>query len=497
MAFHSGVESLRRQGDTGQIRTLVITSAAATVLGLLILVTGGKPVVSGGLLAVVCVVFLTIYRLDWGFYLFIGMVLIFDQFEVPDVGSLTYIINYFNNINTITYLPEISAGVVSPMELQLLLLLLVWFSLLAIHKNIRMVGHSIWPLAVMFFGWLLISLFNGVRDGGDTVVAMWELRALFYMGLMYFFVPQIIKTREQVHNLMWVCIAGISFKAFEGTVRFVGFGLSMGGNDALLNHEDPVFFITLLIMLAGFVVFKVKTEQKRALWILTLPILLGFYAGNRRAAYASAAVSLLTFIALLPWSVLKRFLKFLTPVGVLLTMYGFVFWGSSGRIAGPINQIRSGFVTDEDEIGERNFYSNLYRKIEDFNLAATIQKSPLTGIGFGTKYEQPLTLVAINYSLRDYMAHNNVVWLLVKIGGIGFFLFWLFLDGFALRATGILRNLTDPYLQVVCIVIIVAVINQIVAAYFDLHLVRYRTLIYLGTLMGTLPALESSSQQPT
>ena len=448
--------------------------------------------ISGGLLMSMCVVLITVYRLDWGFYLFIAMVLVFDQFEVPDIDSLTYKINYFNNINTISYLPYISSGVVSPLELHMALLLLVWFILIAVRKDVRVVGPSIWPLATMFFLWLVIMLAYGLRQGGDFVVALWELRALFYMGLMYFFVPQIIKTREQIQTLMWVCIFGIAFKAFEGTSRFVGFGLSMGGNDALLNHEDPVFFVTLLIMLAGFVVFKVKSAQKWALWLLALPILMGFYAGNRRAAYASAAVSLAAFIALLPWSAMKRFLTFFVPMIFLFGIYGAIFWGSSGRLAGPINQIRSGFVSDEEEIGERNYYSNLYRKIEDYNLAATIQISPLFGIGFGTKYEQPLALIAINYSLRDYMAHNNVIWLLVKVGAIGFFLFWFFLDSFALKATSILQRLSDPYLQVVCIVVIVAVINQIVAAYFDLHLVRYRTLLYMGTLMGTLPALESS-----
>ena len=497
MVFHSRAQSLLRERHSEQLRPLIVATAVSVGFALVILLTGGRVMISGGLLAVGCVVFLTLYRLDWGFCLFIGMVLIFDQFEIPDIDSLTYKVNYFNNINTISYLPYISSGVVSPLELHLVLLLLVWFILLAVRRDVMVVGPSIWPLAVTFFAWLLIMLAYGLKEGGDFVIALWELRALFYMGLMYFFVPQIIRTRNQIQTLMWVCIVGVSFKAFEGTARFVGFGLNMGGNDALLNHEDPVFFVTLLIMLAGFVLFKVKSAQKGVLWMLTLPILIGFYAANRRAAYASAAVSLFTFIALLPWSMLKRFGRFLVPMLVLFVIYGAVFWGNAGRLAGPINQIRSGFVTDEDEIGERNYYSNLYRKIEDFNLAATIQLSPLVGIGFGTKYEQPLALIAINYSLRDYMAHNNVIWLLVKIGGIGFFLFWFFLDAFALRGTGILQRLNDPYLQVICIMVIVAVINQIVAAYFDLHLVRYRTLLYMGTLMGILPALEASTKQPS
>jgi len=78
----------------------------------------------------------------------------------------------------------------------------------------------------------------------------------------------------------------------------------------------------------------------------------------------------------------------------------------------------------------------------------------------------------------------------VKVGGIGFFIFWFFMDGFALRATSMLKVLEDPYFKAVTIMIIIAIINQLVAAYFDLHLVRYRTNLYLGTLMGLFPAIE-------
>jgi hypothetical protein len=97
--------------------------------------------------------------------------------------------------------------------------------------------------------------------------------------------------------------------------------------------------------------------------------------------------------------------------------------------------------------------------------------------------------VKINYALRDYMAHNNILWLLVKVGAIGFFIFWYFINLFGAHAAQVTKALQNPYLQAVGGMVLVAVINQLVAAYFDLHLVRYRTMLYMGTLMGLLPAL--------
>ncbi|MGA9118635.1 MAG: O-antigen ligase family protein [Bacteroidota bacterium] len=474
----------------------------AAILSLSCLV--GAAVVAGGdtlidaiaLLGLLIVLFVTVVKIEWGFYAFLGIVLVIDQFEVPDFVSLTYRTEYFNNINIIKYLPKIEAASISPMELHLIFLVVVWVLTIIFRTHKPLQRATVWPLGLLFFTWLLIGYLYGSGTGGNGVVALWELRGLFYLLIMYFFVPQIIQTAEQIRNVLWVAIAGITYKALEGTYRMVSMGFSLGGHDALLNHEDPVFIVTLIILLLCFLTFGLRSRQRTTLlWVLPI-LLIGYYAANRRAAYASLAVSLLTFAALLPRPVLLRVLKYAAIGGFVAGVYAVAFWGSNSRLAAPINQIRSGFVEDEATIGERNFYSNLYRKLEDYNLAFTIRSSPLMGIGFGTKYDQPLALVAINYSLRDYMAHNNILWLMVKVGGIGFFLFWLFIDGFALRATALLARLDDPFLRAVTILIIVAVINQLVAAYFDLHLVRYRTNLYMGTLMGLFPTIERIAREP-
>jgi hypothetical protein len=356
-----------------------------------------------------------------------------------------------------------------------------------------MVRIPLGTLIGLFIAWVIIGLANGIRAGGNLTVAMWELRGLFYLIFMYLFVPQIIRTREQLHTLLYVCIAGISVKAFIGAGRFTLLGFTMGGHDTLLNHEDPLLIFTLLAFLGALILFRVRTRQKVILLLLAVPLLLGFYSGNRRAAYASMAASLAAFVLMLPRREAYRVAFVAGPLLVLLVLYTAAFWNSDSKIATPLKQIKSGIVEDE-EVSERNYYSNLYRKIEEYNLAVTLQHSIAAGIGFGTKYEQPLALVTITYSLRDYMAHNNVIWLFVKTGVIGFFLFWLLLDGYAARVAGLLGQLQDPYLRAVAIFIVVAVLNQISAAYFDLHLVRYRTMIYLGLLMGLLPVIEEAAK---
>lgn len=439
-----------------------------------------------GILAVVCA---TVYRLEWGVYLFIGTFLLIDQFEVPGFSSLTYKSHYFDNLNTNPYLPKMDFAAFSPLDLHLALLFAVWGARFVFRNNAPGRAPSLWIPATAFLAWMGLGFVAGSGRGGDMTAALWELRGLGYLFLAYAFVPQVIRTEQQIRTVVWFCIAAIAFKTFEGSARFIGEGFGMGGHDAMLTHEDPVFIITLWVLLIGFAVFGSRNSQRTTILVLLPVLFLGFYAANRRAAFASLGVSLLAFSVLVPPALLKRLAKRAVPFLAVLAVYAAVFWGSSSPLASPLNQIRSGFVEDEQELGERNYYSNLYRKLENFNLAFTIRSYPLEGIGFGTKYFQPLELVKINYALRDYMAHNNILWLLVKVGAVGFFIFWYFINMFGAHAAQVTKALQNPYLQAVGGMVLVAVINQLVAAYFDLHLVRYRTMLYMGTLMGLLPAL--------
>ena len=52
-------------------------------------------------------------------------------------------------------------------------------------------------------------------------------------------------------------------------------------------------------------------------------------------------------------------------------------------------------------------------------------------------------------------------------------------------------KLQDPYLKAVCALAVISLISLMTAAFFDLHLVRYRTMIYTGTLIGLLGSIEA------
>jgi hypothetical protein len=474
---------------------VVLLVGGSLLLSIVVLLTDGNMVAGVAFLGVVAVALITFYKVDWGLNIFIFMVFFFDQYGVIGFPSFTDQVGYFLNVNMIHYLPSIKEAVITPMELQLLLVLFVWVFVGAIRKNLSLSTVPLKFPATLFYLALVSSIVYGIVRGGDFVVSMWETRALLYLGIMFIFVPQIIQTKRQLQNLIWSCVAGIAFKALQGAVRFASLGFSFGSwphiYETLTNHEDPVFFITLFVLLMGMLLFHSSSHQRRVLLWLSPLFLLGFVAAQRRATYVSFMAAMLAFLLLIPKSDRQKVLRILIVVVAIFGMYLSAFWNSYSRLGSIAQQFKS-TVTGEGKIrGEyKDETSNQYRAEENYNLAYTFKSAPVIGIGFGNAYERPLLPWGSHYALSDYLPHNQILWVFVKMGAIGGTLFWLFFNSFVFRGAMILTRLKDSYLKAVCAVCVVAIVNQFVVSYVDMQLAWYRNMVYLGLLMGLVPVLE-------
>lgn len=455
-----------------------------------IILTHGNILAAGVVLFMLVLIAITLYRLDYSFMILIGCVLLFDQYPIPGFEPYTIQVDYFRNLKENRFLPFFDAGVINPIELHFLFIFFIWFLVFCIKKEFSFRRIPVWGSLFLFFGWFAFSFINGLRSGGDFLIAMWEVRALFYLAFMYLIVPQMVREKKHLKILMWIIIVTISIKAFQGIARYASMGFSMGGLPTLTNHEDPVFMVTLFILLLGFWLFNVKDNQKTVLLWFLLPLIMGFFIAQRRAAMASLIVSLFVFFVLLPGKQQWKFFKWSFPILIVAILYGAAFWNIDSRFSQPVQMIKSGIERPDVEENPNDYYSNLYREYENYNLAYTTRQNPIFGTGFGRAFELPLDLAEIDYPLRDFIPHNQIYWVIVKTGGVGFFLFWFFFNSFAFQATSLRSRLKDPYLKSICTVIVVAIIGQMVVSFFDLQLTYYRNMIYLGTLMGLIPVLE-------
>jgi hypothetical protein len=465
----------------------------SVICSLILVLTQGNIIAAVAFVTVLAILFLTYYRVDWSFYLFFGMVLFFDQFlnDMPLINMITYKAGYFLNLKQNPLLPEFSAGVMNPIEIQLVLILIGWFISIVVRRSKRVQGIPFWGFALLLAVAIVLSEFHGLQSGGKFLPSLWEIRALIYFLILYFLVPQIIQTKKQLKTILWIFIIMVGIKALQGTVRFAYLGFKFGGYDVLTNHEDPLFIGDLLIMLIGFSMFGVKTKQ-RSFLLWSLPILLlGFYSGQRRASYAGFFVAFGLFIVMLTTSEKLKFFRRAYPVLMLIALYTVIFWNRESRLAAPLQLIKSGFSDTQQGAGDR-YYSNLGREIERYDLAATVQAYPIFGVGFGQKYLQPLNLnLGISpWPLRSWIPHDEILWLIAKMGAVGFFIFWLFFDSLLFEAGMLSRKLEDPYLRAVIFTIAGAIVAQMVVSYFDLQLTYYRNMVVLGTLCGLFSTIK-------
>lgn len=461
----------------------------AALLGGSLYMSGGNVPLTAGIVYLTFVVMLSVFRLDFSLYLFMFTVLLFDQYAVPGFTSFTYDVHFFHNLKEIPYVTYFHSGMFSPFEVHLLAIAIALVFQLGAQKSTAVKPIMVWGAYLFFVAIFLFSFANGLRNGGDPLIALWEVRALFYFCLLYVMVPQILHSKQQITVLIWIIIIAVGIKAIQGVMKFSLLGFTTGGYQVLTNHEDPVFIVTLVVLLIGFLVFNTGGAQKAWLAWSFVILALGFYVGQRRATYASLIVCTLAVPAVLPSAKRMRYIGYLLPVVMVLALYGAAFWNDAGTFGRPVQMIKSGFIEPDKETNFSDYSSNLYRARENYNLAQTVKNNPILGTGFGKKYDQPIPLINIRFTLRDYIPHNQIYWIIVKMGTIGFFAFWFFLNSFAASGTRLMLQLKDPYLKAVTLMIILSVINQMVVSFYDLQLTYYRSMVYLGCLMGLMSVI--------
>lgn len=472
----------------GMVTMLMIVTSM--LLPFIIISGNGNVVFALSTLIIISVVFVSFYRLHWGFYIFIVLVFAADGYDIAGLRPWTYTIYYLMTFNVI--FKGLGVGVLTPMELHLIFLVFVWIFIVVVKKDVKLQPVPIWGPALLCFSWLIGSVVYGSMRGGDPMMALWEVRALSYLAILFFFVPQIINRKEHIQTIFWIFIWGISFKAYQAIDRFVRLGFDFGGKRTLSNHEDPLFFVTLFFLLLGLITYGGHVRQKKALTYLTLPLLIGFYVANRRATYAAFAVGVIMLILLLTKEQRQKSLKYLMAFGFVFVIYLAVYWNSYGRIAMVASAVKSTYfsaIGDTKNINYADYTSGLARDQENYNLAVTLRNAPILGIGFGKQHEW----VIMNYgsfALKGYITHNEILWLITKSGAIGFFLFFFFINCIILRGALVFIKLNDPYLRVACAVCIIAVFGQIVVSYVDMQLTFFRNMVHLGILTGMIPVIE-------
>jgi len=445
------------------------------------LTIGNRAPMAFFVLAVPLVACISWWRPAYGFALLLGMASLIDEFT-SDTGTIPTSIEalmsqafpVFQNLKNYT-----PTGVpANAIEIWLVVVGGIWLVQAILAGRLRPAPppcSTAWLLAALTTA---LAFIFGIAGGGDVKVALWEVRAFGYLLGLAWLVPQLVERRRDLEVILWVFTVGFGLKAVQGLYRyFVVLGMNLGPAETFMAHEDPVMFVPLFFLLIAFVHYRAAPRLRLALMTSVPIMLLVLVLTQRRIAYVTLMVSAVFCAAALTSAARRTLLRWLLPGLFGVGGYILAFAGSSSPWARPITRALSLFDTQNP--------SNLYRTLELENLRFTIQTHPW-GIGFGQPYEIIRTLAKLDFPLAEYIPHNEVLWIWAKAGTVGFILIMFFFARVVAESTWSYRRLGDPLLRAVALVVGLAVINQLIASYYELQLTYSRNMIYLGTLIGLL-----------
>ncbi len=465
-------------------RTQEILLVGAGALLIVVSVTvGSEGPVPFLVLALPAIVALSWWRPAYGLGFLMGVVLLTDQYgEILADGIEPFLLQalpIYENLENFTPLSFMYANLV---ELWIVLLVAVWFVRGVAHGTLRLRAPACplaWALAA---GTVAATFAGGILTGGDFKIALWEVRALGYLFGLAWFVPQVLERRRDLVVLLSVMAVALGAKALQGLYfYFVVLRMQMDLEDTFLAHEDPVMFIPLLFLLILLVHFRITPGLTRILAAATPPMVAGLVLTQRRVAYVSLVLCGVVCAVLLQPAARRTYARLAVPVALVGAVYVAAFYGSSSPLGRPIERALLLFDSTNE--------SNLYRVIEAEDLRHTIDVHPW-GVGFGQPFEMVRDLPKV-WDLWEYIPHNEILWVWVKAGTLGFILVMYYFARVLAQAAWAHRALRDPLARAVAAVTGIAIVNQLVVAYYELQLTYARNMLYLGTLVGVLAAVSA------
>ena len=426
-----------------------------------------------------------------GIYILFASALVFEIFPLSFADSLTDNVPFWWNLNAVRGDVAVGGVPITPAEIAMLLALVIWWASSARSTGAQMPSGRVVVAYAIFLFVVVLAEVRGLLSRGDFNISLWELRPQVYGFVMFVLAASLVRERSQLLRLAAIFFAAVGLKAILGVYRyFETLGGVLGGQEAILAHEESYFFAMFLIGVAAALIWYRKWKILVPLFALSPVVALALLYNHRRVGMLALWIGLvvLAVLAIRFERSLRRYLIIGTVVAAVAGA-GFLatYWDKQGgTIAQIVRPVHSIFVPDP-----RDAQSDAYRVAENANLTITFQTSPLVGIGFGRPmaYVFPMADISYIYPLWNYIPHNTILWIGMRMGTIGLVAFFGLVGMAILEAARQLRVRNDALLRGVAAFAIVAIVGQLVVSWGDLQLENYRNMLFFGSILGIVDAL--------
>jgi O-antigen ligase len=309
----------------------------------------------------------------------------------------------------------------TPLEAVLVFASVCWLIRHTARHEFPVVTGPLFRPLVIFTAFVIFGFVYGLSRGGDARIAVFEVRGLLYLPIVYFLVSNTCHTAKQYRALLWTAMCGVLGQSLMSLVYYFQQSEAKRKTlEALGEHGASVSMNALFVFAIASMLFAGATRRTRlVLLTMILPVAFTYLVAKRRAAIIGLAVALLGVFVVLFWRRRRTFWRIVPVLTLLLVGYVGAFWNSTGSAGFPAQALKT--VIAPGSVSSRDASSDLYRVIENFDLRATIRQSPLTGLGFGQPFQQPITLPDISFfEFYRYIPHNSILWIWIQTGFFGF-----------------------------------------------------------------------------
>lgn len=490
--FPSASDELSVAGLRRRERRLVTNATVAFVLLTIIAGLATKSLGFLGLLA--CTVLVLMAWLTYSLwkhpamalYVLVGAATILATYSNTTSRSTDYITKFlpiFEDLNTITG-SRIAA--VSPLELFMVLALVIWLLKTMADRALRFDWGTLMKPLGLYMLMVIIGEFHGLLTGSDFRFSLEEIRAQVYMLVAYVLTCNVIQHRKQVAKLLWVIIIGAGLRGIEGSLRYIFTIRGSGpGINELYPHEQAFFFNAFLTIAILLPLYGGTRRMKRTVWCFLPFVTLASLANNRRAAVLAFLIALVILLVLMLITDVRRRRVagwIIVALAVGLPPYYLAFQRSSSSWAMPARAIASNFHPDA-----RDASSDAYRVNEDKDIMLAMRSSPVIGTGFGRPMQEVFPLDSIDkiYPLEPYLPHNSILWIWMRLGSVGYLIFWL-LIGTAVAQSVRLVLRRDPWMQLLGLFVVLMIVQEVILGYLDIQWTSPRNLIFVGFALGLI-----------
>jgi hypothetical protein len=348
----------------------------------------------------------------------------------------------------------------------------------------RLVTGPMFKPFLLFAGICAFSFLMGVGRGGDLRVAIFEVRPLFYLPIMYLIVINICDTPERYRRLLYTAMAAV----FVQTLLSIQYYTTLSTTEkdeleALTEHGSTIAMNALFVLAISALLLKRCSGLMRlGLVVLAAPVVWVYFISQRRAAFVSLATAVLLLLVVLFWRQRGTFWRF-APILIIGTVgYVGAFWNNTGSVGFPAQAVKS--VIAPGSLSAEDQSSDLYRVVENFNLHFTIHSNPVLGLGFGQRFYQPVRLPDISFfEFYEFMPHNSILWIWINTGFAGFVTMFYLLGRSVMIGARRLRIVPDGRDAAALTTAVLFIVMYAVYAYVDIAW-DARNMVLLGAMIA-------------